>query len=533
MMEMWYERYLKEDHIFLLHSIKSQVAPLLDVDIYHHFTDHSSAHSERVIDIIGKLLNGQNNLNEDELFVLLAAAYLHDIGTQIRKNDLLKFPGLEDLLSQSDDMKRANLESEIDLLSFVRRWHHILTHFMITDLLRNYFGLDSCPYTEEIALVAQGHRKVELTSAEYRRRGAVRVDLLAAFLRLADELDCNRDRIDLRKMRVLDLSLEDKFYWFGHHCIDRLAIENHYIKLYGRIPVGFKKEFKLLYVVPLWQRYMEVLDILQRERYVIAWAPSELAESQDMTRLFEAEEGLLGYIKEKAGNIEDILDVPGHLSLCDEISPGNRVADMEVTPFYFTSLDTFGGIRIMNWPEKARCCQILIVDDPLKIQKNSIPAEVLWESRIIKREDSVSDWPRLAEGREYGYLIIFYNTEDAEFIYLTWRGKFFLLDVRSNEILRRLSRDIFGYNKLSENDKKFLLGSITARLGNYEAALKILLPLIEIEANLYPETAALVVSIFRIIEKEMEAMGWYDEAARIGEKISCLLLEINRATTGG
>jgi hypothetical protein len=528
MRKMWYERYLKENNIVFLQTLRSQAASLLDNPIHLHFTDHKLAHSERIIDVLRRLLKGQNNLSEDELFVLLAAAYLHDIGNQIKKSDLLKYSGLKDLLSQSG-MTRAALKSETALLSFIRRWHHIITYFMITDLLRIYFGLDSSPYTEDIALVAQGHRMVNLTSSAYRRRGAIRVDLLSAFLRLADELDCDRNRIDLRRMRVLDLSLDNKFYWFGHHCIDRLDIKNHYIKLFGRVPEGFKKEFKLLYIVPLWQRYMEVLDILQREGYVIAWAPSELVESQDIRRLFEAEEGLLGYIKEKASNIEKILDVSGDLSLYDVRSLKTGVDDMEVSPFYFTSLDTFGGIRIINWPKKACCCKIRIVDDPLKLRGDSIPTEALWESGIIRKGLSASKWPRLAANREYSFLIIFYETEEAEFIYLTWRGKFSLLDDRSNEVLRQLSQDISGYNKLSENEKKFLLGSLAARFGNYEAALKMLLPLVDMETNLFPETAALVVSVYRTIEKEMVAMGWHDEADRIAAKISWLLVEISRS----
>ncbi len=525
---MWYERYLRENNIVLLHTVRSQAAPLLDNPVHLHFTDHTSAHSGRIIDILRRLLKGQNNLSEDELFVLLVAAHLHDVGTQIRKSDLLRFSGLDKLLSKSA-MTRADLESETALLSFIRRWHHILTYFMITDLLRNYFGLDNCCYTEEIALVAQGHRKVDLTSEAYRRKGAIRVNLLAAFLRLADELDCDRNRVDLRRMRVLDLNPDNKFYWLGHHCIDRLDIENHYIKLYGRVPVGFRKEFQLLYVVPLWKRYMEVLDILQREGYVIAWARSELVESLDITRRFEAEEGLLGYIREKANNIEDILDVPGHLSLYDETGPETGAADMEVAPFYFTSVETFDGIRIMKWPERACCCKILIVDDPLTLRGASFPTEEpLWESGTIKRGDSAA-WPRLVEEQEYGYLIVFYDTEDAEFVYLTWRGKFSLLDEKSSRGFRRLSKDMLENSRLSKGETNFVLGNLAARLGYYDAALKMLLPLIEIEGTLHLETAALVVSIYRAIEKEMETMGWYDEVARIGEKISCLLMEIGRA----
>src|SRR5689334_16005116 len=51
------------------------------------FTDHSAGrHSRRVVQLLGGLVDelqkGPQALNRSELFVLLAAAYLHDIGMQ-------------------------------------------------------------------------------------------------------------------------------------------------------------------------------------------------------------------------------------------------------------------------------------------------------------------------------------------------------------------------------------------------------------------------------------------------------------------
>lgn len=522
---MWYERYLKSDDLVLLNLIKLKVKPLLDSPAHRHFSDHTTAHSDRIVNIIGDFLKGQNNLDAEELFILLAAAYLHDLGTQIKKSDLLGFPRLDDLLSQSG-VTRADLETENKLLTFVREWHHYLTHYMITDLLRSYLGLDDCRYTEEIALVAQGHRKVDLSSNNYAKKRAVRLDLLAAFLRLADELDCDKDRIDMRKMRVLDLSQEDKLFWFGHYCIDRVDIKKHYIKIYGKAPAGFKKEFELLYVAPLWKKYMEVLEILRMEGYVLAWARSEFLESHDMLRVFEAEEGLLEYIKTKAEDIEDVLDVPGHLSLYEE--SGEETDEyLEVSPFYFTSLETFNGIRIRKWPERACCCKILIVDDPLKLRGTSIPAaDAMWESPVIKKGEGFADWPALTADKEYGYVIIFSDSPDAEFVYLVWKGIFSLLSERNKLLLSQLSGYVRDDRALSDDEKQFLLGSYSASLGANEDALKMLFALVEEDSSSQLEAAVLAVSICKKIEDSMEAMEWFDESARIQERISRLLLDI-------
>src|SRR6266567_5639805 len=52
------------------------------LDLFPHFTDHSIAHSESVVAILDWLIPDRikEQLNEWELYFLIAATYLHDIG---------------------------------------------------------------------------------------------------------------------------------------------------------------------------------------------------------------------------------------------------------------------------------------------------------------------------------------------------------------------------------------------------------------------------------------------------------------------
>lgn len=51
--------------------------------LLQHYTNHGPDHSQRIIDIIGRLLeNDSKILNDYERFILIASAYLHDIGMQ-------------------------------------------------------------------------------------------------------------------------------------------------------------------------------------------------------------------------------------------------------------------------------------------------------------------------------------------------------------------------------------------------------------------------------------------------------------------
>jgi hypothetical protein len=116
-----------------------------------------------------------------EIFFLLSASYVHDIG-------MCKLKELGDGDTLSDVEKDT-----------IRRTHHK----RIRELLERHpelFGLDD-QEAIYIGRIAQGHRRVNLfDNREFRHNDSfkgqrINVPMLAAFLRLADELDITFERI--------------------------------------------------------------------------------------------------------------------------------------------------------------------------------------------------------------------------------------------------------------------------------------------------------------------------------------------------
>src|SRR5574342_905552 len=75
------DKTLREIETFCIDTWR---APLL-----HWFTSHDVSHSKEIMHLLGQILSPLENtpasLNEHELFILLASAYLHDIGMQYLK----------------------------------------------------------------------------------------------------------------------------------------------------------------------------------------------------------------------------------------------------------------------------------------------------------------------------------------------------------------------------------------------------------------------------------------------------------------
>jgi hypothetical protein len=63
--------------------------------VIQDYTDHGIKHSERLADFVNKLLqsNDGRNLSAQEMYLLLASIYLHDIGMQC---DVVKFPKIKE-----------------------------------------------------------------------------------------------------------------------------------------------------------------------------------------------------------------------------------------------------------------------------------------------------------------------------------------------------------------------------------------------------------------------------------------------------
>jgi len=206
--------------------------------LHRYYTDHSVAHSERIIALLDGLTAGvmesDKRLSQTEVFCLLAAAYLHDIGMQNER-----FAGGD--------------------LDEIRAHHHEQTAEMIYAVFEDPASAVRIPLGDEpgivegVALVARGHRRVDLTAAEYEPLthggGRVRVRLLAALLRFADELDIDHRRVDLEQMKVLALPVASQLHWWKCHYVGGVVIADGYIRAGYRLPQG-RPDYEEL-VVPL------------------------------------------------------------------------------------------------------------------------------------------------------------------------------------------------------------------------------------------------------------------------------------------
>lgn len=163
------------------------------------FTDHSATrHSRRIVQLLGglaeELQSGPQALSRSELYVLLASAYLHDIGMQDFSVD---GRGQEEFgLSDYEVVRRRHPE---------RARHLIVERALSLVPGRDLFRIDiddELQYLLPIALVSQGHGSsyfetsvAALREADYAPENIpLRGALLTALLLYADELDLHEDR---------------------------------------------------------------------------------------------------------------------------------------------------------------------------------------------------------------------------------------------------------------------------------------------------------------------------------------------------
>lgn len=211
----------------------------------HHasYTLHGLAHSNCVIMILDNLIKGlnpQDNLNEIEIFCLLSAAFLHDVGMQC------KYPNdVEKAAQISNTKKRPYTFQDV-----IRDEHHIRSGRYIKDKSK-ILKLDPIE-AECIRLISEGHRQTKLESTEYDDQpiglDRVRVRLLSALLRLADELDITYKRAPETLFDILKNDIPDysRIQWLKHYYTSGILINSQHdangkiktsIEIHCRYPV--------------------------------------------------------------------------------------------------------------------------------------------------------------------------------------------------------------------------------------------------------------------------------------------------------
>lgn len=182
-----------------LNETKQEVKLLLNEynKNFPDYTDHSIHHTEEVYNIVSEVLTEDevNNLNDDEIYILSMASYLHDIGMCIPENKISEITDTEELI------KERELHPEISREKYLRDIHHTLSKKFILEEWKS-LKIPTIEYAEAIALVSEGHRIVDIGNPEIYNpkfivksgRTFVCLPYLAAVLRIADELDITNIR---------------------------------------------------------------------------------------------------------------------------------------------------------------------------------------------------------------------------------------------------------------------------------------------------------------------------------------------------
>jgi hypothetical protein len=207
------------------------------------FTDHTSeGHSRRIIDLLEQMFDGDDVLTPNELFVLLAACYLHDLGMQYAIID-----GRDIETMDSSDW------------GTVRKRHPEWSRKLIIERTlvrgRDDFEIGLSPesdFLEAIAIVAESHgsqffeRNVSELEARKLRPGnePARLMAVAALLLMADELDLHRRRVEQWPRDTFRLSPTGQLHFHVHDYVGRVTIArskpsaNRRVELGLSFPVG-------------------------------------------------------------------------------------------------------------------------------------------------------------------------------------------------------------------------------------------------------------------------------------------------------
>ncbi len=220
--------------------------------LFPSFTDHTALHSVEIIAFCNELIGDYcDRLNEDEIFILLMAAYLHDSGMGISQKDYDEFKAFLPV----DEFLKQNPGADVS--EIIRSFHNELSGMYI----KKYASIFEFPSKEHLwatIQVSRGHRKTNLFDeaeypSEYKLPGGNTVCLpyLSALIRLGDELDIAADRnlqfvydlkhIDDEKGRIeFSKHLAIKKVVFEPDCF-AVTVDDSDAEIYGHVIQLFEK----------------------------------------------------------------------------------------------------------------------------------------------------------------------------------------------------------------------------------------------------------------------------------------------------
>ncbi|MCW7069216.1 MAG: tetratricopeptide repeat protein [Methanophagales archaeon] len=175
--------------------------------LFRYYTVHSVGHSEAVIKILNELTEGVN-LSEYENFLLKCGAWLHDIGMLMREGEDINNPEICNRIREEHHKRSAE---------------HISKHW-------REIGLSDETEATIIQWICYAHSsKEDINKVPEEIHAAsenVRTRFLAALLRLADALDCGKNRLPPEEYRHLpQIPRESQEEYWKHEIVEKVEIK--------------------------------------------------------------------------------------------------------------------------------------------------------------------------------------------------------------------------------------------------------------------------------------------------------------------
>jgi hypothetical protein len=248
--------YLAPDQLVRLNHIQKYVTDLWAHGTFLHplFTLHGAQHSQQVELIIGHILAPEHRdhhrledmLTSEQLFYLLASAWLHDTGM---------------IWPPTEKEKQAASQEGMPIADWIRKEHHKRSYGYVVSHARE-LRLEP-DEANTIGVVCQAHTGKDLTSDHSLTTSFLNTRFLAAVLRIADELDISKERTppQLLELRWNEMDSTSRWHWLKHWCV--LRADHRHEELKDEKPAVLQLSYQLTirlpnsrYEAPFWDRVM-------------------------------------------------------------------------------------------------------------------------------------------------------------------------------------------------------------------------------------------------------------------------------------
>jgi hypothetical protein len=220
---------LTEEHKQVLKCCARFLKDLWDeVCLIQHYTEHGYNHSVRILfrlqDLPEFKIKSADLLSEEEIFILLASIFLHDIGMQC---DFRKLPNVKQKAEDEFGIQFESVFNHGSLTSEnmieLRKYHHLVTSAWLFEEYKNKTDNDlhsilrniKPEIISSIRKACQYHSKMSIKECQVDYIG-IKLRFLSSLLRLCDELDIDEKRINSKTPDLFDIPDDSSFFWYLH-----------------------------------------------------------------------------------------------------------------------------------------------------------------------------------------------------------------------------------------------------------------------------------------------------------------------------